>query len=96
MTEAKAGETRGNRTTRVGKVVSDKMDRSVVVRVDRTVQDKRYKRYVRRKAQFMAHDENNVCKVGDKMHVKVLSIDGNRVKLSRKAALQEQDGQGGS
>lgn len=69
MTEAKAGEARGNRTTRVGKVVSDKMDRSVVVRVDRTVKDKRYKRYVRRKAQFMAHDENNVCKVGDTVEI---------------------------
>jgi small subunit ribosomal protein S17 len=69
MTEAKARETRGTRTTRVGKVVSDKMDRSVVVRVDRTVKDKLYKRYLRRKAQFMAHDENNVCKVGDTVEI---------------------------
>ena len=69
MTEAKAREPRGNRTTRVGTVVSDKMDRSVVVRVDRTVKDKLYKRYVRRKNQFMAHDENNVCKVGDTVEI---------------------------
>ena len=69
MTEAKARETRGNPTTRIGKVVSDKMNRSVVVRVDRTVKDKLYKRYVRRKTQFMAHDENNVCKVGDTVEI---------------------------
>jgi small subunit ribosomal protein S17 len=69
MTEAKARETRGNPTTRVGKVVSDKMNRSVVVRVDRIVKDKLYKRYVRRKANFMAHDENNVCKIGDTVEI---------------------------
>jgi len=66
MTDAKTVESgRGRRTARVGTVVSTKMDRSVVVRVDRTVKDKLYKRYLRRHTKFMAHDENNVCKPGD-------------------------------
>jgi small subunit ribosomal protein S17 len=55
--------------TKVGTVTSDKMNKSVVVRVDRTVQDKLYKRYVRRSAKFMAHDENNECRVGDTVEI---------------------------
>ena len=60
---------RGNRATRMGVVVSDKMDKSVVVRVDRTVKHPRYKRYVRRKSQFMAHDEANECRIGDTVEI---------------------------
>jgi small subunit ribosomal protein S17 len=55
--------------SKVGTVTSDKMNKSVVVRVDRTVQDKLYKRYVRRSAKFMAHDENNECRVGDTVEI---------------------------
>ena len=66
MTEQKP---RGNRGTRIGVVVSDKMDKSVVVRVDRTVKHPLYKRYVRRKSQFMAHDEDNRCKIGDTVEI---------------------------
>ena len=55
--------------TKVGVVSSDKMDKSVVVRVDRIVQDKLYKRYVRRSAKFMAHDENNDCRAGDTVEI---------------------------
>ena len=70
MAEAKAVEqSRGNRTRRVGTVISNKMDRSVIVRVDRIVKDKMYKRYVRRRTKFMAHDENNVCKPGDRVEI---------------------------
>ena len=42
---------------------------AVVVRVERIVKHKRYKRYVRRSARFMAHDENGVCKVGDTVEI---------------------------
>lgn len=63
QTTAAAPERR--RTTKTGTVVSDKMDKSVVVRVDRTVPHDLYKRYIRRSARFMAHDETNRCKVGD-------------------------------
>ena len=60
---------RGTRRTLVGKVVSNKMDKTVVVRVERMVQDPRYKKYVRRYSKFMAHDENNACAVGDQVRI---------------------------
>jgi small subunit ribosomal protein S17 len=52
-----------------GIVVSDKMDKTVVVRVERLVRDPQYEKYVRRYSRFMAHDENNACKVGDKVRI---------------------------
>lgn len=54
-----------NRKTKTGTVVSDKMDKSVVVEVMRTVLEPTFKKYVRRRAKFMAHDEKNECKIGD-------------------------------
>ena len=50
-------------------VVSDKMDKTVVVKVERLVQDPQYKKYVRRYTKFMAHDEGNECAVGDKVRI---------------------------
>lgn len=61
-------ETR-RRARKVGVVTSDKMEKSVVVRVDRTVKHKMYKRYVKRAAQFMAHDEQNQCRIGDTVEI---------------------------
>jgi small subunit ribosomal protein S17 len=52
-----------------GTVVSDKMDKTVVVRVERVVQDDRYKKYVTRYSRFMAHDEANSCDVGDRVRI---------------------------
>jgi len=60
---------RGMRRTLVGMVVSDKMDKTVVVRVERLVRDPRYKKYVRRYSKFMAHDESNGCSVGDRVQI---------------------------
>lgn len=60
---------RENKRTLVGTVVSDKMDKTVVVRVERLVQDIRYKKYIRRYSRFMAHDENNDCKPGDRVRI---------------------------
>jgi small subunit ribosomal protein S17 len=57
------------RHTLVGMVVSDKMDKTVVVRVERLVQDPQYKKYVRRYSKFMAHDESNACAVGDRVQI---------------------------
>ena len=48
-----------------GVVVSDKMDKSVVVRVERRVMHPVYKKYIKRSAKYTAHDEHNACKVGD-------------------------------
>ena len=50
-------------------MVSNKMDKTVVVRVERLVQDDRYKKYVRRYSRFMAHDEDNSCDVGDRVRI---------------------------
>ncbi len=48
-----------------GVVVSDKMDKSVVVQVERRVMHPVYKKYIKRSKKYTAHDENNLCKVGD-------------------------------
>ena len=48
-----------------GVVVSDKMDKSVVVKVERRVMHPVYKKYIKRSAKYTAHDENNLCKIGD-------------------------------
>ena len=53
----------------IGIVVSDRMDKTIVVRVERLVQDPRYKKYVRRYSRYMAHDETNSCKVGDQVRI---------------------------
>ncbi|MEA3230510.1 MAG: 30S ribosomal protein S17 [Thermodesulfobacteriota bacterium] len=58
---------RGKRRQLVGTVVSDKMDKSVTVKVERLVKHKLYKKYIRRRTKFAAHDENNSCGVGDKV-----------------------------
>ena len=57
------------RRTLVGTVVSNNMDKTVVVRVERLVQDPRYKKYVRHFSKFMAHDEGNACDVGDQVQI---------------------------
>ena len=70
MTESEAVEQpRKPRGTKIGVVASSKMDKSVVVRVDRTVLHSVYKRYVRRSARFMAHDGSGICKVGDTVEI---------------------------
>lgn len=58
---------RGNRSTRTGIVVSDKMDKTVVVRVDQVVKHRVYKKYIKRTINFKAHDELNSCGAGDKV-----------------------------
>ena len=58
---------RGNRKTRVGVVVSDKMEKTVVVQVDNLVKHPVYKKYIKRKVTCKAHDESNICSVGDKV-----------------------------
>ena len=57
---------RGNAKVLTGLVVSDKMDKTVVVLVERLVKHAVYQKYVRRRKKFSAHDENNECRVGDK------------------------------
>ena len=56
---------RNRRKTRVGKVIRDKMEKTVVVSIERKVKHPVYGRYVRQRAKFKVHDEKNECKVGD-------------------------------
>lgn len=51
----------------VGIVVSNKMDKTVVVQVERLVKHKLYHKFIRRRSKFSAHDENNDCQIGDKV-----------------------------
>jgi small subunit ribosomal protein S17 len=60
-------KTRGMRRQMVGKVVSNKMDKSIVVQVERLVKHKVYHKYIKRRAKFSAHDETNACGIGDKV-----------------------------
>ena len=63
-----ASASRENRSEKVGTVASDKMQKTVVVRVDRLVRHRKYRRYVRRTSKFMAHDELGAT-VGDKVRI---------------------------
>ncbi|MGH7898322.1 MAG: 30S ribosomal protein S17 [Candidatus Binatia bacterium] len=60
---------RGLRRQWDGVVVSDKMQKTIVVRVDRKVQHRQYKKYVRRRKKFKVHDEKNECKIGDRVRI---------------------------
>lgn len=60
---------RGLRRTRTGVVVSDKMDRTVVVEVQRTVRHQLYKKYLRKRVRFMVHDAQDECRIGDKVRI---------------------------
>ena len=63
-------ETRGRRKERVGIVVSDNMDKTITVAVERLVRHKLYKKVLRRTKKLYAHDEENTCQVGDTVRVK--------------------------
>ena len=60
---------RGLRKSQVGVVVSDRMDKSRVVEVRRLVRHPLYKKYIRKRSRFMAHDERNEYRVGDKVRI---------------------------
>ena len=62
-------ETRNLRKTMIGTVKSDKMDKTVVVAVERNVRHKVYGKIVKRTYTLKAHDENNSCEIGDKVKV---------------------------
>jgi len=57
------------RLEKEGIVISDKMDKTVVVEVVRLVMDRLYGKYLRRRSRFMAHDEKNECKAGDRVRI---------------------------
>ena len=60
---------RNLRKTRVGKVVSDKMDKTVVVAIADNVKHPLYKKIIKRTVKLKAHDEQNACRIGDRVEV---------------------------
>lgn len=60
---------RGNRKTQVGVVVSDKMQKTVVVKVSHLVKHTEYNKYIKRSVKYKAHDEENTCRIGDKVQI---------------------------
>ena len=64
-TETTETTERSRRKVRVGKVVSDRMEKTVVVSIERLVKHPTYGRYVRRREKFKVHDEQNECRIGD-------------------------------
>ena len=66
MSEAQSNATR-HRATRIGKVVSDKMNKTIIVEVERRVQHAEYTRTIKRTSRFHAHDEGNTAKTGDRV-----------------------------
>ena len=60
---------RNLRKTRVGKVVSDKMDKTVVVAIVDNVKHPLYKKIIKNTVKFKAHDENNECRIGDRVEI---------------------------
>jgi len=62
-------EGRGFRKVRVGTVTSDKMDKTIVVSIVDSVKHPLYKKIIKRTIKFKAHDENNECKIGDKVEI---------------------------
>lgn len=64
-----AEKQRARRKIRTGKVISDKMDKTVVVAIERSIKHPLYKKIVKRTEKLKAHDENNECKEGDRVKV---------------------------
>ncbi|MFA6669764.1 MAG: 30S ribosomal protein S17 [Bacillota bacterium] len=60
---------RGNRKTRIGKVVSDKMDKTIVVAVEALVRHPLYAKTIKQTKKFKAHDQSNECSVGDRVKI---------------------------
>jgi small subunit ribosomal protein S17 len=68
-TEIAVAEARGRRKERVGKVVSDKMEKTVIVTLTRQVPHPLYKKYFKKTTKFVAHDEKNDAKTGDTVRI---------------------------
>lgn len=68
-TAAPAASGKRGRQVKIGRVISDKMDKTVVVEVERTVRHPRYHRYIKRRSRFMAHDEKEAASMGDRVSI---------------------------
>lgn len=80
------------RNTKVGRVVSAAMDKSIVVAVDRLVKHPLYKKTIRRTSKFMAHDENNECQPGDQVRIEECRPLSRRKRWMLKEILEKAKG----
>ncbi|HUV14396.1 MAG TPA: 30S ribosomal protein S17 [Acidobacteriota bacterium] len=80
------------RSTKVGRVVSAAMDKSIVVAVDRLVKHPLYKKVMRRTSKFMAHDENNECRAGDQVKIEESRPLSRRKRWKLKEVLEKAKG----
>jgi small subunit ribosomal protein S17 len=69
MTDVEQGTVRGDRKVRTGRVISDKMDKTVVVQVANRRSHPLYKKVMQRRENFKAHDESNECRIGDLVRI---------------------------
>lgn len=69
MSEQTETVDRAMRKVRTGTVISDKMDKTVIVRVQTLKEHPRYKKHIQQSTRFKAHDEQNQCKVGDRVRI---------------------------
>ena len=76
---------RGNKRLITGVVVSDKMDKTVIVRTERLVKHQVFKKYIRRHVKYKAHDERNECNIGDK----VLIVESRPISKDKRWRMQE-------
>ncbi len=76
---------RGNRKTKIGIVSSDKMDKTIVVKVEQIVKHPVYKKYMKRNVKFKAHDAENSCAIGDK----VLIVESRPLSRDKRWKLRE-------
>ena len=75
----------GQRKTLEGKVVSDKMEKTVVVQVDRLYRHRRYRKVVRAVKKYKAHDAENVCQVGDLVRI----VESRPISRTKRWVVQE-------
>ena len=61
--------TTGRRKQRDGVVVSDKMDKTIVVEVTRLIRHGKYRKYLKRRTRYKAHDQKNQCRIGDRVRI---------------------------
>jgi small subunit ribosomal protein S17 len=80
-----SGSGRGKRRTLTGVVVSDRMNKTVVVQVTRRFKHPRYRKYVQERARYKAHDEQNEAKVGDKVRI----VESRPLSKEKRWRLQE-------
>lgn len=81
-----AEKVQGNRRSLVGTVVSDRMDKTIAVRVDRKTLHPRYRKYITRTKKYLAHDEENLCQVGDKVEI----VEGRPLSKRKRWVLKRQ------